>query len=517
MIKKIIAILLAVILSFAATAPAFAAFENECDLPVVTVEGMGNAIYKEDGTQVTPLNPSEVEAVMDNMFDFHKEYPRALLTDDWTAYADAVYNIFVPVYKDFYLDNNGDPRDGTAVRWNMNNAQVKFENYGVNDYVLHWDWRLDPCVVADTLNEYIDIVLEKTGKSKVNLIGRCLGSTVAAAYLYEYGTEKIESCIMYVPTVGGSLVCEKLYSNQLSLNPDSIDRFVQNYLSNNNLLPEPLLQPLVVSLVTLLNYTGGLDLALGEAERIYSKISELVLPRVCRISYASFPSFWAMVDDDADYEAAKKFIFNGVEDEYAGLISKIDHFHYDVKKDFGEQLRAYKNQGLDIAVIAKYGFDLPPIFDNSEKIISDGVIELDAISLGATCCSIGETFSDEYIAKAEKNGTAKYISPDKQIDASTCVFPDATWIIKNIQHSYFPSCIDGLMLSFFRSGGKMTVDSNPDYPQYMFYNESNNTLVTYAEAEKEDFKYTGSFFEALTKFFRALREYLSMLISKRVG
>lgn len=55
-------------------------------------------------------------------------------------------------------------------------------------------------------------------------------------------------------------------------------------------------------------------------------------------------------------------------------------------------------------------------------------------SLGATVSKIGTAFSDEYIESRKALGYEKYISPDRQTDASTCVFPEYTWFLKNAIH-----------------------------------------------------------------------------------
>ena len=68
--------------------------------------------------------------------------------------------------------------------------------------------------------------------------------------------------------------------------------------------------------------------------------------------------------------------------------------------------------------------------------LNDGLVGLQDSSLGATCSTATTTLSDEYIASriAENPDNAKYISPDRMVDVSTCAFPETTWIIKNSHH-----------------------------------------------------------------------------------
>lgn len=108
-----------------------------------------------------------------------------------------------------------------------------------------------------------------------------------------------------------------------------------------------------------------------------------------------------------------------------------------------------------------------PICDDNQ-LISDGTVILRESSFGATQTHIGEVLSKEYIAKAEKAGTAKYISPDRVCDVSTALLPDTTWVIYNSEHRDFPPCIHELMAKFIMSDGTMTVDSDESVPQFIY-------------------------------------------------
>ena len=81
---------------------------------------------------------------------------------------------------------------------------------------------------------------------------------------------------------------------------------------------------------------------------------------------------------------------------------------------------------------------------------------------------MNETLSDKYINQRVAEGKGKYISPDKLIDASTCLFPDTTWFIGNRSHPYTPDWADDHMARFFQTDG-MTVDTFEDAPQFLLY------------------------------------------------
>jgi hypothetical protein len=72
--------------------------------------------------------------------------------------------------------------------------------------------------------------------------------------------------------------------------------------------------------------------------------------------------------------------------------------------------------------------------------------------------------SDKYINIRVSEGKGKYISPDKQIDASTCLLPDNTWFIKNVDHSY-TDAVHSLVLALINNPA-CTVDTLGEYGQF---------------------------------------------------
>ena len=117
---------------------------------------------------------------------------------------------------------------------------------------------------------------------------------------------------------------------------------------------------------------------------------------------------------------------------------------------------------------------------------------------------VDEKFSDEYISAAVADQRAKYISPDMQIDASTCLLPDTTWFIKDLYHTQFPGCVNGLVSDIVNHDG-FTVESNPDYPQYLVYERDTGALVPMtSENLNTTERWEVTFFEALSSFFKNL-------------
>ena len=145
------------------------------------------------------------------------------------------------------------------------------------------------------------------------------------------------------------------------------------------------------------------------------------------------------------YEKARQFIFGGVEDEWAGLLEKTDAYH-EMQKDMDDFLLSISDR-VQIGVIAKYGFPNFPLSEDASEE-SDGYVATRFASLGATCADVDKTLSDSYVRAAVQKGGGQYLSADCKIDASTALFPDTTWFIKDLYHTHFPDCINDLCAAF---------------------------------------------------------------------
>ncbi len=71
---------------------------------------------------------------------------------------------------------------------------------------------------------------------------------------------------------------------------------------------------------------------------------------------------------------------------------------------------------------------------------------------------------------------AEYVSPENNIDASTCLFPEQTWFIKNLSHSEGSSAFDEMIKVLLYSDGQATVKSYSNYPRYLLNNDKAEKL-----------------------------------------
>ena len=475
--RRLFAVIMSVLTVVMAVMPAVGAVSTAAnDLPIVYVKGAGREIYSADGHQIMPFDIEPEEQIMNQMDTIAKAFVVSLAAGNWDYYCNTMVNIISKVFKDVVLDKNGEASDGSYIIPSPAPTK-KTSNFYLSNYVFNYDSRLDPWEVAEQLDDYIDQVLKATGKKKVQIVSRCLGGNYAAAYLSRYGAEKVDTCIFYVASTKGTVVCSESFSGSFRFDADLINDYVENNMGDDSDLAG-----LIKSVVSMTYSLSALHIGANAVESIYKQIANQLVPKMLLASYATMPAYWSMVDDE-NFEKAKRFIFGDDIGQYSGLIDKIDNYHYNVMNTFEETMLQLQSEGLKIGIIGKYNIALPPVFQSSEEQ-ADGTIELDYQTFGATAANIGKTLSRDYLNSLKGTGAMDYVSPDLVVDASTCIFPDYTWFIKDSEHTDFSAAINKLIYAILGSRSQFTIKSDKNFPQYMRYNAATKTLspVTKADA-----------------------------------
>ena len=455
---------------------------NRTETPVVHVVGSGDVIKRDnaDGTQdilyPPQLGDGFIEEAAGALLPVFKD---AFLTQEWSEFCDVLLDTLIPVFSPMALDNNGEASDGSYVAWSYDLNRIKSNinpdgSYRTNGFEFHYDWRLDPLKTAETLHKYIEDVLYVTGANEVALYGRCLGSNVVAAYMYKYDGEYVSEVIHYASAVYGATQCSKAFTGELRLHKDGLDRFAYDIEYLGVAIDDVYLE-LIQAIVRMLHETYGLDIAVWAVNNVLKDIYLEIFPEFMRATYGTLPSYWSMVSL-GDYNKAMDTVFYGVDKaDYAGLIEKVERYRNYVQLPFGERSMEQAERGIEFSNIVKYGIQSIPVTDNSDDL-SDGLCTVNESSFGATCTLVEETFTQDYINKAKENGTFKYISPDNQIDASTCLSPDTTWFVKNLFHMTFPESVNCLVADIVNNDG-YTVNSSEEYPQYLVFESENGELL----------------------------------------
>lgn len=463
-LKRTAGLLLCFILVFSVCCPIMSYAATVNDYPIVHVIGRWETIYDKDGNKIYPFKSSVPNTIMKDADSLINAGVRGVLWSNWKPLQNELSDALSPAFSQLVLNNNGEVANGSYPKA-MAAPKDKKSGYVIGDYNFTYDWRLDPVAIADDLNDYINAVIKVTGHKKVHLVSRCLGTAIASAYLTKYGAGKIDTCVFYAGSAMGIIPAGAFFSGNLSIDPDALARYADNATTSSDFVD------LMKTFASLLKRSS---LVANITSRNMQEGVDAILPDLLLETYATMPGYWSMVGEDY-FEQAKEFVFAGNYQKYAGLIEKIDDYHYNVQQQLPVTLKNLQAQGLKIAVVAKYNYELAPIYKNS-TLQSDDTIEVSSMSFGATAANYGSTLSASYIKQAQQDGFDDYISPDLTIDASTCLFPDSTWFFKDVAHSEWPTSIYNFITEMCHTKEQYTVTTNKKYPQFIQYNRYADTL-----------------------------------------
>ena len=464
--KRILALLLTILTLLPATF-LIADAATTLDLPIVYVVGKYVHIYKKEATredpkyQLYPLNPSIGDVIKDNMDGLLAAYNASNSTGNWKTFADKIYDVLYPSYEPLMMDGNGNPRNGTHVI-PVASPKKKTSNFTLDDYNFTYDSRLDPYENARLLNEYINKVLSVTGKKKVNLIGRCLGTTIMATYLTQYGASKVETSIFYASAFNGVYMMDGFFSGDIDIDYGMMQYYLAHGKNDEGGDFES-----VHKIADVFQKMGLLGAGVNKVNQVIEKMSPYLFPRLILLIFGTWPGHWAMISKNA-YEKAKAVTLQDAR-TYAGLIKKIDKYQTNVMAKFPATLEKLRRDGMRIAIVCKYNSPLIPLSPKSD-MQADGTVELKTMSLGATAADMGQTLSNAYIRVLRNGGNDAYLSKDLVVDAHTCQYPDYTWFIKNCPHADYPPEINQMFMDIFHSTSQYTIKTNAKFPQFVSYN-----------------------------------------------
>lgn len=462
--KKITCLVLSLIMIITIIAPISAgAATTKNDLPMVYILGNGRTIYNKNGKKIFPTASLESK-IKENRSAIVKAYTKSNEKNGYVYLKDEIKKIIDPMFKELRLDNNGNVSNGSYPKKNPTPKKKK-SGYVLADYYFEYDSRIDPIANAAKLNTHINAVLKATGKKKVQLVSRCMGTTIAAAYLTKYGSSKVDTCIFYAGAMKGLLPISATFAGDFDIDYTAL----RNYTRTNT---DSEFSGLIQALTTIM---ALLPIGNATLNAQFKKIAKAIMPELILSTYGTMPAYWALVGEEY-FQQAKSFVFGKQTSKYAGLIKKIDNYQNTVQRQLYNTLKNCQKKGMKINIIAKYNVSLPPLFTKGNQQ-ADGLVELNRMSLGARCSNMSQSLSIKYLDYVASNGKSKYISKDQVIDASTCLFPEYTWFIKDCEHGDWATSINKLMYSMMASKTQYTIKTASKYPQFLQYNKSKNTIT----------------------------------------
>ena len=490
--KRVLSLVIAAALLLACAVPAFA--NQKCDCghsPVVVVSGMGaTPMIQDKGTpnekEVFPPESIDIPSLVSAIL---KGLSAATVYKDWNYFADAAmpevkkilepiacnpdgtskYNVTTVQYDKSMAEYTPDEISGNDNEFGLLNRLC--EIYGADHvYFYNYNWRLDPMEHGRELHELIQTIKKQTGHDKVTMASCSMGGAIAMAYLSQYGTSDLDGCIFLSTVFFGTFVASELFTKQVEIDPSGLTRLLAGLDTGS-----PTINAIMAQLLPALE-NSGLTGAFCELwntgikvikDRIYD---ELLIP-----VFGYMPGLWAVVDAEHYDEAKDLMLGDSANPE---LLKKIDAFHNEVSLKKYDLVRSLSDNNVKIAILANYNTQNAPLYPSSARQ-GDAILETELMSAGATCARLNETLPQDYIdAKEQCSCGCTHISPDKVIDASTCMFPEYTWFGKDWPHvcGETNTAYTDLILWLISYNGQPTVHSDPRCPQF-FGKDSNGNMT----------------------------------------
>ena len=476
--KKVLSILLAIVMVFTIAIPAFAAQEAGTSEkydgnPVIIVRGIDFAgLTYENGEKALNVSASTIMSALFTGF------MGMLQLKDTQSVLDGAFLVAKEIFEPISCDNEGNSKDDSVSMkqyfGSLANhpdfvatlpdggeegiAKTAIEKYGAeNTYYFTYDWRKTPKQIADELNGFVETAKRDSGKEKVNIICASMGGMVTTAYFYYYGSDNVESAVFLSGAQNGTYVCGDALNGKIVFDSDVLIKFINNATGNNMFLK---------IFISIFDMLGAVDFIVNATNEIVASSFDRGNDLMLRDSLGAFCGFWALCPDES-FESGFENIFGGHEEEYPVLVEKINgvkEFVFSTEETLSDAMDA----GVKISFVSNYNSGLTPVYERA-NLNGDNVLEAELTSNFATIAPLDETLSKEYIASADP----KYISPDNVIDASTAVFKDNTWFVKDAPHvaADYQTGFSEFTFTLLESEVQPTIETFEQYPQFMIADE----------------------------------------------
>lgn len=461
--KKVLSFFMAVLVAFLVSATAFAK-NSDKNVPTVTVTGFArtNLVMnkgKENERQVFSPDSEAITALVKNaapdilsflLFGNNERAAKALVPD--------LNNLFEALR----FDDDGEPV--------YDNISLQKESGGSNgSYSFRYDWRYDVMDIANQLNEFIQYVKDKESCEKVALVPESMGGAVTMAYLYFYGYDDVSAVVMCSSALFGITLMGDIFTKNIGVDTKNLMGYLKGFVQGDS-GDKAFIRGIIMSFGTVA--------ANPLVKRLNSFVDEqkdyVYKESLCDL-FGNIPGLWSFIPDDY-YESAKSTMLDKAENEK--LIKKIDKYHYNVRPKIKEILTEMKTDGVTVAFISNYGLYGFP-FSKNNDYMSDFLIDTKYTSAGAVCSPVNATLGKDY--EQLVNDGHNHLSCDGQIDASACMFPENTWFIKGMIHTWYNDDYRELVSWIIRTGEEANVYSNKKFPQFLSDCRNDGTLEILSE------------------------------------
>jgi pimeloyl-ACP methyl ester carboxylesterase len=495
-VKRVFSVFLALALVFGATVSVAAVNGCSCGhTPVIYVSALGSAtLYLDaDTPDERVIFRPETEDILKLVGKLALPAARLALDKDYGAFGKSLTTTATEMFGPLAMDENGDsdPRVTTKIT-----LPADPEHSPGRDYYFAYDFRADPLVTAEKLNEFVEHIKTLTGHNKVSFRASSMGGVIVMAYLEKYGTRDLEAIIFQCCPILGVALAGDLFNKKIKLDADALVRY------GTQVLPKDAAGSVLNFLIQSLDMLGVFDAVLGVGGKLLDELKDDLYDDLLIPVFGRMPGLWAMVPREGYEEAKELFLSEGASQT---LIERLDYYHYNVLCKADEILNDTLNSGVGIMIIAGYNLQREP-FVESILNNSDAVDDTIYNAPGVICAPLGETLGEDYVQAIDDGHN--HLSPDGVIDASTCYLPENTWFIKDMIHSNPNDGHRELYNLFFERKGDFDIRSDSRFPQFLQDDSANNRIVPLAEYEPGEPLVIDNLFAALLTIFSTVKNII---------
>lgn len=324
--------------------------------------------------------------------------------------------------KGYSTDKNGNtlPTTKYETEYDFIMRQVDVSSYAEKagwDHLYYYAYSSfgDTFTIAERLNDFVQMVKDQTGHSKVSIVFISLGGTIGNTYLSEFcNPDDIDRIVFAAAAVDGSNTLSSLMKADLIFDSDKL---------YTTMMPD--LMSIVDTDMIWVGYMLNVVLRFIPQRFLAGYLSDVAYEAIHRVLgnlLYNCPSMWALVPSSEYPAMADELIKSPV------LREKTDRY-YEIQKNAKQTIQRLSDEGMDIFVICGYDLPMPTVL-SCYAYSSDNIIQASSSSIGGTIAPYGEELPADYTPAID----GSYISPDRRVDAGTCALPDRTWFVKGQSH-----------------------------------------------------------------------------------
>lgn len=322
--------------------------------------------------------------------------------------------------------------------------------------------------ITKELYDYIQMVKEQTGHSKINIVPISQGGTFANA-LFEYYPDVMDDLhkVLYiVPALDGSTIIGDVFNDRITFL--DADYLYHGFLENSGLMDKGTARMIEVIARILPD-----DVLM---ECLNKGVKTLVEDIMIRST-----GMWALCPSGDYPSAAQRYLSTP---EMANIKAQTDKY-YQAQLNSDANIQKLLEKGIQVFNVAQYDFNMINVGKTWNTQNADYIIQLDSTSMGAISAKVGETLPEDYVQANThcSNPEHNHISPDRVVDASAGLLPDTTFYFDGQRHdlTQHNDVILKIAMELIAHDDIKDVYSSPDFPQFNIGRDV-RTLRTLLEA-----------------------------------